>query len=72
MRQVMVDQGGPSGRDVDRTTVECTFDADCGVLTFRIDGGPLVTALNGFPPGARMRPFVRLANLCRAIICPSR
>jgi len=68
MRQVMVDQG----KEVDCTTVECTFDSDCGALCFRIGGGPLVTALDGFPPGARMRPFVRLANLCRATICPSR
>ena len=40
--------------------VEVHVDHLSGVLRFRINGGPLVDALRGFPRGAELRPWVSL------------
>ena len=53
-----------SGRSAVRpavgTEIEVRFDHDEGALAFRIDGGALLPALDGFPPGAGLRPWAQL------------
>ena len=39
--------------------VEMIFDGNAGTLAFRIDDGPLLPALSGFPPGAALRVCAR-------------
>jgi hypothetical protein len=39
--------------------VEVLIDHDEGTLGFRINGGPTLAALRGFPPGATLRPWIR-------------
>ena len=49
-----------SGR-VNGVVVEVVVDHDLGTLCFRVDGGPLLHALDGFPVGARLHPCVEMA-----------
>ena len=40
--------------------IEVIVDADEGSLSFRINYGPALPALQGFPRGALLRPYARL------------
>ena len=64
--QVMVDEAGKpanlEGR-ADGATIEVIVDHDEGSLSYRVDGGKVLTALRGFPKGAALRPFAMLASL---------
>ena len=40
--------------------VEFYYNADCGALSFRVDGGPHSPLVNGFPPNTHLRPWVRV------------
>ena len=74
-KQVLFDESGrprdlgdvcTSGRVID-----VVFDSDAGTLGFRIDRGPLLPGLSGFPKQV-LRPFVRIGESDRVSICPSR
>jgi len=65
-KQVLFDESGrprdlgdvcTSGRVID-----VVFDSDAGTLGFRIDRGPLLPGLSGFPKQVSMRPFVRIGE----------
>ena len=40
--------------------VECTWDADDGCLSFRVNGGATLVAIDCFKRGTALRPWVRL------------
>ena len=42
--------------------IEVVVDHDAGSLSFRINRGPLLPALGGYPRGARLRPWARLCH----------
>ena len=42
--------------------VEIIFDDKASTLAFRVNGGNVLHALSGFPPGAVVRPWVRLCS----------
>ena len=42
------------------SVVEVIVDHDLGVLSYRLNDNPVVEALRGFPPGARLRPWAHL------------
>lgn len=46
--------------------IQVLFDHDEGVLSYRVEDGPLLEALKGFPTGAahRVRPWARLPHWC--------
>ena len=42
--------------------VEIIFDNTASTLAFRVNGGNVLHAISGFPPGAVVRPWVRLCS----------
>ena len=50
----------PAVRPAIGAVIECIFHHDEGALWYRINDGPRCFALDGFPPGAALRPWVRL------------
>lgn len=42
--------------------IDVIYDADAGTLSFRVDGGPVLPAVSGFPSGAAMRPWARVVD----------
>ena len=44
------------------TVIDVIYDADAGSLAFRIDCGPLLLAVAGFPRGVAMRPWARVVD----------
>eukprot|EP00326_Haptolina_ericina_P041064 CAMPEP_0181247090 /NCGR_PEP_ID=MMETSP1096-20121128/44402_1 /TAXON_ID=156174 ORGANISM="Chrysochromulina ericina, Strain CCMP281" /NCGR_SAMPLE_ID=MMETSP1096 /ASSEMBLY_ACC=CAM_ASM_000453 /LENGTH=124 /DNA_ID=CAMNT_0023344071 /DNA_START=237 /DNA_END=611 /DNA_ORIENTATION=- len=60
---VIIDPSGEM-KDLDGRAVgaviEVIVDADEGSLSFRINYGPALPALQGFPRGALLRPYARL------------
>ena len=63
LTQVLYDEEGrPSDLKGDTKvgcSIEVVFDADQGTLGYRINGGPLLPALTGFPSGVGLRPWAR-------------
>ena len=63
--QVMKDEAGNPTSLAGRATgavIEVLIDHDNGVLNYRVNGGPVLEALKGFPKGAagQLRPWVQL------------
>ena len=61
-RQVMKDAAGQLTNLYGSATgavIEVIVDHDEGTLGFRVNGGPELHALGGFPQGAALRPFVQ-------------
>ena len=59
--QVMKDEAGQSNGLRGKATgavISVCIDHDAGTLGFRVNGGPLLEALKGFPVGAALRPWV--------------
>ena len=64
MTQVMKDEAGDPANLVGRATgavIEVLVDHDEGTLGFRVNGGPPLDALKGFPKGAALRISVILS-----------
>ena len=63
-KQVMKDAAGRpanlNGKAKGAVITVC-IDHDAGTLGFRVNGGPLLEALKGFPVGAALRPWVYCA-----------
>ena len=63
LTQVLKDSGGEPtdlrGKATGRE-VEVLVNHDEGTLSYRIDGGPEMLALSGFPEAAELRPWARL------------
>ena len=57
--QVVKDEAGNPGHGATGAVIEVLIDHDNGVLSYRVNGGPVLEALKGFPKGAagRLRPW---------------
>ena len=63
--QIMKDEAGQPTDLHDKANgavITVCIDHDAGTLGFRVNGGPLVEALKGFPVGAALRPWVVLID----------
>ena len=59
--QIMEDEAGEPTELQDKANgalITVCIDHDAGTLGFRVNGGPLLEALKGFPVGAALRPWV--------------
>ena len=59
--QIMKDEAGQRAHLYNKANgavIAVCIDHDAGTLGFRVNGGPLLEALKGFPVGAALRPWV--------------
>ena len=76
-KQVMKDAGGQptdlDGRAIG-AVIEVLVNHDAGTLGYRVNDGPLLEALTGFPAGAALRPWawagIPYAGDCLSVVRP--